>query len=105
MRTKFTSWDIQEYLKTEEDIADYLNAAIEENNPEFLQVALGDIARARGMMELSRQTGLSREHLYRALSKDGNPRIKTVEKILDALGVEMVFRKKSPKGKSADSVM
>lgn len=105
MRTKFREFDIANYLQTEEDIAGFLNAVMEENDPEFLQVALGDIARARGMMELSRQTGLSREHLYRALSKDGNPRIKTVEKILDALGVEMVFRKKSPKGKSADSVM
>lgn len=103
MRTKFREFDIANYLQTEEDIAGFLNAVMEENDPEFLQVALGDIARARGMMELSRQTGLSREHLYRALSKDGNPRIKTVEKILDALGVEMVFRKKSSEGKSVNS--
>lgn len=104
MKPKSTPWDVTDYLKTEEDIAEYLNAAAERNDPELFQAALGDVARARGMTNMAKQTGLSRENLYRALSKDGNPRLKTLEKIFDALGIEVVFRKKTSKDKSSNPV-
>ena len=104
MKTRFSEFDIAEYLKSEEDIAEYLNAVAEYDDPEFFQAALGDVARARGMTNMAKQTGLSRENLYRALSKDGNPRLKTLQKILDALGIEAVFRKKTPKDKSSNPV-
>ncbi|WP_294440468.1 addiction module antidote protein [uncultured Slackia sp.] len=104
MKTRFSEFDIAEYLKSEEDIAEYLNAVAEYDDPEFFQAALGDVARARGMTNMAKQTGLSRENLYRALSKDGNPRLKTLEKIFDALGIEVVFRKKTPKDKSSNPV-
>lgn len=104
MKAKFSQFDIADYLKTEEDIAEYLNAVAEYDDPEFFQAALGDVARARGMTNMAKQTGLSRENLYRALSKDGNPRLRTLEKIFDALGIEAVFRKKAPKDKSSNPI-
>lgn len=95
MKTEFSSWDVTEFLQSEEDIAAYLNAAIAEGDSRLVQVALGDVARARGMSEISKRTGLSRENLYRALSRDGNPCMSTVEKVLDAFGLELRF---VPKG-------
>ena len=104
MSWKFREFDIVNYLKTEEDIVEFLNEIAKEGDPELFQAALGDVARARGMTNMAKQTGLSRENLYRALSKDGNPRLKTLEKIFDALGIEVVFRKKTPKDKSSNPV-
>ena len=104
MRGKFREFDIANYLNTEEDIAGFLNEIAKEGDAELFQAALGDVARARGMTNMAKQTGLSRENLYRALSKDGNPRLRTLEKIFDALGIEAVFRKKTPKDKSSNPV-
>jgi probable addiction module antidote protein len=84
-------WDTTEYLKTDEDIAAYLDAVLDEagDDPAFVAAALGNIARARGMTQLARDTGLAREALYRALSPEGNPTFATVLKVLHALGIKL----------------
>ena len=91
MAEKFTRWDAADYLETEEDMALYLDAAIEESqgDPRMIAVALGDIARAKGMAQLARDTGLTREGLYKALSADGNPEFSTVMKVITALGLKL----------------
>ena len=82
-------FDAAEYLRTEVDIAAYLEAVLAEDDPRLLAAALGDVARARGMTQLARKTGLSREALYRALSAEGNPELATVTKVLRALGLRI----------------
>jgi len=82
-------WDASEHLDSEEMIFAYVNAAMEEGDPALFAAALGDIARARGMTEIARKAGMSRESLYRALSGDGNPELATVMKVMKALGLRM----------------
>jgi probable addiction module antidote protein len=82
-------WDAAEHLETEEDMASYLEAALEENDPALIAAALGDIARAKGMSQISKQTGLGRESLYKALSPGGNPEFSTVLKVINALGLKL----------------
>jgi probable addiction module antidote protein len=95
-RTKeaFSRWDAADYLKSEDDIAAYLQACIEEapDDPALVAAALGDVARARGMVRLAKETGLTREGLYKALSKDGNPNFGTVLKVLHALGIKITLQ-------------
>lgn len=79
-------WDVVDHLQTEEDMALYLEACLEEGDPALVVAALGDIARARGMTQLARDTGLTREGLYKALSADGNPSFATVMKVMNGLG-------------------
>ncbi|MBA6098773.1 MULTISPECIES: addiction module antidote protein [Pseudomonas] len=86
---KLTKWDAVDHLKTEEGMALYLEACLEENDPALLAAALGDIARARGMAQLARDTGLTREGLYKALSAEGNPSLATIMKVMAALGVRL----------------
>jgi len=88
-KTKTTRWDSAEYLKTDEDMAGYLEACLEENDPALIAHALGVIARAKGMTQLARDTGLTREGLYRALSREGNPEFATVLKVFNALGLRL----------------
>lgn len=89
----FTRYESADYLKTEEGIAAYLEAAAEEgDDPAFLARALGVVARARNMSQLARDTGLSREGLNKALSGDGNPTLGTVMKVAKALGLRIGFR-------------
>ena len=87
----FSHWDSVELLKTEQDLQLYLNACFEEDpgDGSLIRAALGDIARARGMTELARQTGLARESLYKALSANGNPEFSTVIKVMHALGLRL----------------
>lgn len=85
---KLTAWDAAEHLKTEEDMALYLDAALAENDPSLVAAALGDIARAKGMSTIARETGLSRESLYRSLSSTGNPELGTVLKVASCLGLK-----------------
>lgn len=87
----FTRWDAADYLKSEADMVLYLQACLEEapDDAALLAAALGDIARARGMMGLAKATGLTREGLYKALSKDGNPSLDTVLKVVRALGMKL----------------
>ena len=82
-------FDVAEYLNSEADIAAYLEAVLAEDDPRLLAAALGEVARARGMTQLARETGLSREALYRALSSEGNPELATVTKVLRALGLRL----------------
>jgi probable addiction module antidote protein len=84
-------WDSAEHLKTEEDIALYLEACFEEaaDDAPFIAKALGTVARARGMTQLARDTGLGRESLYKALSGSGNPSFETVLKVTHALGLRL----------------
>lgn len=91
MAEKFSRYDTADYLKTEEDMALYLDACIEEDpgDGSLIRAALGSIARARGMSQLARDTGISREGLYRALSAEGNPEFGTVMKVMRALGVKL----------------
>jgi len=88
-KTKTRRWDASEHLETEADMAAYLEAALEENDPGLIAAALGDIARARGMAWVARETGLGRESLYKALSPDGNPEFATVLKVVRALGLRL----------------
>jgi len=89
----FSKWDLAKHLKTEQDMAGYLDACAEEagDDPAFIAKALGVIARARGMTQLARDTGISREGLYKALSGDGNPEFSTIVKVVHALGLKMHF--------------
>ncbi|KLP40821.1 addiction module antidote protein [Enterobacter ludwigii] len=91
MTEKFSTWDSAEYLKTEEDMAAYLDACIEEagDDAAFIAKALGTIARARGMTQVARDAGVSRENLYRALSGSGNPEFGTILKVIKALGLRL----------------
>ncbi len=89
MPIKTRQWDPAEHLDSPEAIAAYLDAALEDGDPQLVAAALGDIARAKGMSQLAKETGLSRESLYRALSADGNPELGTVLKVLRALGLRL----------------
>ena len=89
---KTTRWDSAEYLQTEEDIAAYLDAVLGEDDPALVAHALGVIARAKGMSQIARETGLGRESLYKALSAEGNPEFSTVFKVIKALGLRMHAR-------------
>jgi probable addiction module antidote protein len=88
-KTKTRSWDAAEQLETEEEMAAYLEAAFEGNDPALVAAALGDIARAKGMTQIARETGLGRESLYKALSAEGNPEFATVLKVIRALGFRL----------------
>jgi len=90
-KIKLSRWDSTEHLKTDEDVAMYLDACLEEagDDPAFIAKALGNIARARGMSQLARDTGLGRESLYKALSGEGNPSFATILKVIHALGVKL----------------
>ena len=88
---KLRKWDSAEYLKTDEDMAHYLDACLEEagDDAAFISKALGNIARAKGMTQLARDTGLGRESLYKALSGEGNPSFSTILKVMSALGLKL----------------
>ncbi|WP_258240201.1 addiction module antidote protein [Pseudidiomarina homiensis] len=94
MTTKTYDYDVADHLRTREEMAAYLEAAIEESDGDaaFIASALGDIARAQGMSELSQKTGLGRESLYKALSKTGNPKFSTVLKVAKALGMRFEIK-------------
>lgn len=84
-----TKWDASEYLETETDIAAYLNAALEDGDTSVIAAALGDIARAKGMTQLAKETGITRDGLYKALSPTGNPSFDTVQKVVKAFGLKL----------------
>ena len=88
-KTKTKPYDAAEYLESDEDMAAYLQAALEEGDAAVVIHALGTIARARGMTEIARETGLRRESLYKALSPEGNPEFATVLKVVQALGLQL----------------
>ncbi|MFA7241500.1 MAG: addiction module antidote protein [Sulfuricellaceae bacterium] len=91
MALKLHEWDIVEHLKTDEDMALYLEAAMKEagDDAAFIAKALGEIARAHGMAKLAKNTGLGRTSLYKALSGEGNPSFATILKVTRALGLKL----------------
>lgn len=88
-KTDTRLWDPTRYLESADDIVAYLDAALEEDDPALLAAALGDVARAKGMSEIARLTGLGRESLYKALAPDGNPEFGTVLRVVRALGLRL----------------
>lgn len=89
MKTKTYRWDAVDFLKSPDDTAAYLEAALEDGDVSLIAAALGDIARAKGMAKVARDTGLGRESLYKALSADGNPELGTVLKVVRSLGLSL----------------
>ena len=83
-------FDVTEYLDDEQAIADYLTVGLEENDPAALAQSLGTIARARGMSEIAKSTGITREALYKALRPGSAPRFDTINRVCAALGVRLV---------------
>ena len=88
-KTKTRVWDPAEHLVTEEDMAAYLEAALQEGDSALIAAALGDIARAKGMSQIARDAGLGRESLYKALSAEGNPEFATIMKGIAARGLQL----------------
>lgn len=90
-KTKTTRYDVAEHLRTAEEMAAYLEACLDEaeGDAAFIAKALGDIARARGMSQVARDTGLSRESLYKALSGERSPDFDTILKVVNALGLRL----------------
>lgn len=83
------TYDAAEFLETDEDIIAYLNAALDDGDPALISAALGDIARAHDMTQLAKETGITRDGLYKALSPTGNPSFSTVQKVIEALGYKL----------------
>jgi probable addiction module antidote protein len=91
-KLKITPYDSAEYLKNKKDVAAYLDAALEDGDPALIRHALNVIARARGMTQIARDSGVTRESLYRALGENGNPEFTTVLKVVHALGMRLRTR-------------
>ena len=89
MVLKTTKWDVTEHLDSDERIALFLEAVFEDGDPALITAALGDVARAIGMTKIARETGVTREALYRALSTEGNPEFGTVLKVLKTFGLRL----------------
>lgn len=88
-KTRLLPFDAARYLTDENAIAEYMSAVLENENPDLLLLALGDIARARGMAQVAKDSGLGRESLYKALAPGAKPRFDTVLKVAKALGVKL----------------
>jgi probable addiction module antidote protein len=86
---QFAHFDVADYLDSDELIAEYLSAALEDANPDVFLRAVGDVAKARGMAQLARDTGLGRESLYKALAPGAKPRYDTVLKLVQAMGIKL----------------
>jgi probable addiction module antidote protein len=91
MALETTAWNIQDYLRSPEECALFIEAALVEapDDPTYIVAALGEVARAHGMTKLATEAGISREGLYKALSEEGNPSFATVIKVLAALGLRL----------------
>lgn len=89
MTVETKKWDIVEHLDTDERIALFLEAVFEDGDPAVIAAAIGDVARARGMSQIAKEAGLSRENLYRALSEGGNPEFATILKVIRAIGYDL----------------
>jgi probable addiction module antidote protein len=88
-KTKTIPWESAAHLKSDDDIANYLEAVFEDGDPALIAHALGVVARAKGMTQVAQAAGLGRESLYKALSPDGNPEFATVLKVVRALGLKL----------------
>ncbi|MBU2788411.1 putative addiction module antidote protein [Acidithiobacillus sp. VAN18-1] len=89
--SELKKWDVVDHLRTDEEMAAYFDASLDEDpgDGSLIRAALGDIARARGMTSLAKDTGLTREGLYKALSVNGNPEFTTMMKVIKALGLRL----------------
>lgn len=94
MKTQSYQNDLQERLKDPEYAATYIEAAILENDSDFLQVALGDVIKAHGVSKIADITGIARQALYRMIAEDGNPTIKNLNRLLDSVGLELDIKVK-----------
>ena len=90
-KLKTRPWDSAALLKTDADIVGYLEAIFEEGDPALIMHGLGVVARSKGMAQIAKKTGLGRESLYKALSREGNPEFLTVLKVVDALGLKLTL--------------
>jgi probable addiction module antidote protein len=88
-KTTTTVWDPATHLTTADDVAAYLEAALQDGDPQVIAAALGDIAKAKGMTQVAREAGLGRESLYKSLSSAGNPELATILKVISALGLQL----------------
>lgn len=91
-KTKLSNYDVATSLDSPAEVAEYLRAAFEDGDARVVAHALGNVARARGMSEIAKATGLGRESLYKALSPEGNPTLATVLKVIEALGLRLTPR-------------
>jgi len=94
-KVTFSDFDPAKYINTRNDVIALLEAALEENDPDFLLSVFGDIARSKGMTKIAKELNLDRKGLYRSLAPDGNPSFKTVFKLLDLLGMRIRLEQKS----------
>jgi probable addiction module antidote protein len=94
MKPKTTKWDAAEYLDSEEAIAIFMGEAFKTNDPAYIAHAVGVVARAKGMAQISKKTGLSREQLYRSFSEKGNPTLKSTLAVMKALGIELTAKRR-----------
>ena len=94
-KANVTNFDVAEYLDSEEAIAAYLSAELAEGDPKYIKIALANIARARNMSALAKKAGLSRAGLYRALEPDSRAEYATIQKIINALDVQLVVKPRS----------
>jgi len=88
--TELRAFNVADYLTDDQAMADYLTAVLDDGDASLLAAALGDIARARGMTDIAKSTGLTREALYKALRADSAPRFDTIQKVCGALGIKLV---------------
>ena len=104
MTTPTKSWDSASHLKSKEDIAEYLDAALEASleDPAFLTHALGVVAKAEGMGKLAKAAGVSREGLYKSLSENGNPSFATIQRVTHALGLQLTISHRDSPNRPAD---
>jgi len=94
---KISRWDTANFLENKDDISLYLEMAFETGDPKQIAKALGNAARAQGLMEISKKTGLAREHLYNGLSENGNPTLFTLTSVIDTLGYRLTIVPKEVK--------
>ena len=88
---KLRKFDVIDFLDSDEALVEYLNAALAENDPKYFVKALGNVARAKGMSSVSEVSGVGRQSLYRALSEEGNARVDTLFRVLEALNVRLAI--------------
>ncbi len=91
MKITTKKWDTSEYLDSPEMIQEYLKVAFEDGDSEQLIIAIGNVAKAKGMTEIAKKTNLSRQNLYKALSPNGSPQFETVKKVIEALGCKLAI--------------
>jgi probable addiction module antidote protein len=94
-KVTFAKWDPAEYINTKEAVMAHIEAALEENDPDFLLKTLGHIARSKGMAQIAKELNLDRKGLYKALAPKGNPSFKTVFKLFAILGLQVRLEQKS----------